>query len=199
MGLFNRKKKQEKPAEESVKRNDALKEDISKAYDEIIAGGEENEKQEEESAAGGENGNFENELLKSRIKIFKDKKDQESLNEVIKLLPNKKFLVPSVSNMKEPFEKINGEVKLKQGAVFNPALLTSNENKVFLPVFTDEESMTQKSPSGVILRFSVEQCVSIVYEKKNPVSAVVINPFTENLVLNEDLLRMVFKEKEENK
>lgn len=193
MGFF-RKKKQEKPAEKNTVKDDALKEDISKAYDEIMSNGTDADKQEETSSAA-QNNDFENELFKTRVKIFKEKKTQETLNEVIKLLPGRKFLVPSVSNMKEPFENIDGKIKLKQGAVFNPALLTGTDKKVFLPIFTDEEAMVQKSPSGVILRFSIEQCVGIVYNKKNPVAAIAVNPFTENMVIGEDLLRMVFQEK----
>jgi type I restriction enzyme M protein len=34
-----------------------------------------------------------------------------------------------------------------------------------------------------------------VYDEKNPVEAVVINPFTENMIIGIDLLKMVFKEK----
>ena len=155
MGLFKKKKLENTP-EETVNQNDTLKEDISKAYDEITAKSTSDEKQEEgdEGAKGGE---FENELFKSRIKIFKEKKNQEALNEVMKLLPGRKFLVPSVSNMKEPFDNSDGKIQLKKGAVFNPALLTGTDKKVFLPVFTDEEAMVQKSPSGVILRLSIEQ------------------------------------------
>lgn len=194
MGLF-KKKQQEKQAEENVKQNDALREDISKAYDEITTNGAGGEKQEEEKNKTAVNMNLENELFKARVKIFTEKKTQEALNEVIRMLPGRKVLLPSVSNMKEPFENVDGKLRLKQGAAFNPALLTSKDNKVFLPIFTDEKSMVQKSPSGVTLRFSFEQCVSIVYDKKSPVWAIVINPFTENMILTENLLRMVFKEK----
>ena len=35
--------------------------------------------------------------------------------------------------------------------------------------------------------------------KKNPVEAVVINPFTENMIIGIDLLKMVFKEKKKKK
>lgn len=198
MGLFKKKKK-ETAAEENVKRDDALRDDISKAYDEIMANGVGGEKEEDKTPKSEPQpqGDFETEVLKAKIKTFKEKKTQESLIEVIKMLPGRRFLLPSVSNMKEPFENVNGEMKLKQGAVINPALLTAQDKKVFLPIFTDEAAMTQKSPSGVLLKFSFEQCVSIVYDKKNPVWAIAINPFTENMIIGEDLLKMVFKKKED--
>lgn len=198
MAFFKRKKSEKNTEKETNVTNDALKEDISKAYDEIMAKGTTEEKSEQPQATP--TGNFESEVLKSKIKTFKEKKSQESLFDVIKLLPGRQFFIPSVSNMKEPFENVNGEMKLKQGAVLNPALLTGNDQKVFLPIFTDEQAMVQKSPSGVVLKFTFEQCVSVVYNQKNPVSAIVINPFTENMIFGEDLLRMAFKEqkKEEN-
>lgn len=193
MGLFKKKKK-EKVNEETIKHDDALRDDISKAYDEIMANGVGGEKKEEPPKQEPQpQGDFETEVFKSKIKNFKEKKTQEALIEVIKMLPGRRFLLPSVSNMKEPFENVNGEMKLKKGAVINPALLTAQDKKVFLPIFTDEQAMTQKSPSGIILKFSFEQCVSIVYDEKNPVWAVAINPFTENMIIGEDLLKMVFK------
>ena len=137
MGLFKKKKK-ETVNEETVKRDDALRDDISKAYDEIMANGVDGEKTEETPKQEPQpQGDFEIEVFKSKIKNFKEKKTQEALVEVIKMLPGRRFLLPSVSNMKEPFENVNGEMKLKQGAVINPALLTAQDKKVFLPIFTD--------------------------------------------------------------
>lgn len=200
MAFFKKKKAENNIEKETNVTNDALKEDISKAYDEIMAKGTTEEKQEQPQPQAAPAGNFESEVLKNKIKVFKEKKSQEALFDVIKMLPGRQFFIPSVSNVKEPLENVNGEMKIKQGAVLNPALLTGNDKKVFLPIFTDEQAMVQKSPSGVVLRFTFEQCVSIVYNQKNPVCAIVINPFTENMIFGEDLLRMAFKEqkKEEN-
>lgn len=200
MAFFKRKKAENNTKKETNVAEDTLKEDISKAYDEIMAKGTAEEKNEQPQPQAESTSNFESELLKSNIKTFKEEKTQEALFNVIKLLPNRQFFVPSVSNMKEPFEKVDGEIKLKQGAVLNPALLTGSDKKIFLPIFTDEQAMVQKSPSGVILKFAFEQCVGIVNNEKNPVEAIVINPFTENMVFGKDLLDAAFKKqkKEEN-
>ncbi len=194
MGLFRKKKQQQEEVKEV--KDDALRDDISKAYDEIMAGSRGGEETKQEAPKPNNNDNFEAEVLKAKIRKFKEKKDQESLLEVIKMLPRRRFLLPSVSNIEQPFENVDGKVKLKKEAVITPALLTAADKKVFLPIFTDEKSMTQKSPSGIMLNFIFEQCVDIVYDEKNPVKAVVINPFTENMIIGEELLRMVFKKKE---
>lgn len=196
MGLFKKKVKAEVKNDTSSERNDELKEDISKAYDELMSGGESEQTIPEPSAE--KNAGFEMEILKTKINDFRDKKSQEALFDVLKLLPGKEFLLPSVSNEKEPFENVDGKMKLKKGAVLNPALLTAQDKKIFLPIFTDEKSMTQKSPSGVVLRFRFERCVDIVMNKENPVGAIVINPFSENMILGDDLLKMAFKKVEKN-
>lgn len=188
MGLFGKKKKTE-ASSASPKQSDALKEEISKAYDEIVSSSPEYENAPD---TGSENTLLDNDIFQSRIKMFKENKTQENLLAVMKMLPKRQFVVPSVSNMEEPFIKDGDSLKLREGAVLNPALLNSNDGKVFLPIFTDEKEMTQKSPSGILLRFSFEQCVSIVYDKKNPVWAVVINPFTDNMIMGEDLLKHMF-------
>lgn len=198
MGIFNRKKNTEQHSD-SERLDENLRDDLSKAYDELMSG--ENNTEEEttdnqQSAVPA--GDFEAELLKSKIRTFKEKKTQGALIEVMKMLEGRKFYLPSVSNMKEPLENVNGEVKLKKGAVLNPALLTSKDKKTYLPVFTDEKSMVQKSPSGIVIQYNISQCIGIVYNKKNPVTAIVINPFTENFIIGEELLKSVFKKIEDN-
>lgn len=200
MGLFNKKKKDTEVSAPTVQ-DDALKDEISKAYDEIMAGGTEETRDEQPAPADSniQSGDMSDELFKSRIQAFKAEHTQENLLAVIKMLPKRQFVIPSVSNMEEPIEKDGDKVRLKQGAVINPALLNSKDGKVFLPIFTSDKEMTQKSPSGIVLKFAFEQCVSIVYDEKNPVQAVVINPFTDNMVIGEELLRQVFipKKKDE--
>ncbi len=197
MGLFG-KKKTEEVSRETERLDSEMRDELSKAYDELISG--ETKTDETEEDAPKENtvdaADFENEVFKAKIRKFKEAKTQETLIDVIQLLAGRKFLLPSVSNMKNPFENKNGRPTLKKGAVLNPALLSSQDKKTYLPIFTDEDAMKQKSPSGVVLKFNFEQCVGIVYNKKNPVQAIVINPFTENFILSEELLKQVFKEVE---
>lgn len=194
MGLFGKKKKNESKQETERLDND-MRGELSRAYDELISGGQKDEVAEEtpqENTAKPED--FENEVFKAKIRKFKETKTQEALVDVIQLLAGRRFLLPSVSNVKSPFENKDGKLVLKKGAVINPALLSSQDKKTYLPIFTDEKAMVQKSPSGVVLNFRFEQCVGIVYNKNNPAQAIVINPFTENLILSEELLKQVFKE-----
>ena len=180
MAIFKKNKKEE-TKKVSTQEDNELKDEISKAYDEIMSGNKEEKAEEQPQQAPKDDIAFENE---------------QNLIAVLKMLSGRKFLLPSVCNVEDPFEKLeNGNVRLKEGTVFNPAFLTSTDKKVFLPIFTDEESMVQKSPSGVLLKLNFEQCVTVVYDEKNPVEAVVINPFTENMIIGIDLLKMVFKEK----
>ena len=188
--------KKEETKKVSTQEDNELKDEISKAYDEIMSGNKEEKAEEQPQQAPKDDIAFENEVFKSKVKAFKQERNQQNLIAVLKMLSGRKFLLPSVCNVEDPFEKLeNGNVRLKEGTVFNPAFLTSTDKKVFLPIFTDEESMVQKSPSGVLLKLNFEQCVTVVYDEKNPVEAVVINPFTENMIIGIDLLKMVFKEK----
>ena len=195
MGLFGKKKKAE-PTQETERLDSEMRGELSKAYDELISGGGHTDESAEEAPQENtvDPADFENEVFKAKIRKFKESKTQEALVDVIQLLAGRRFFLPSVSNMKNPFENKDGRPVLKKGAVINPALLSSQDKKTYLPIFTDEKAMEQKSPSGVVLKFNFEQCVGIVYNKKNPAQAIVINPFTENFILSEELLRQVFKE-----
>ena len=195
MGLFSKKKKEE-PINEQERLDEDMRDDISKAYDELISGGSDNTAETEESKkTTAPEGSFEAELIKSKINTFKEKKTNEALSEIFKAIAGKKFFVPSIANMKEPYEIVDGAVKLKDGVKLSPALLTANKT-MYLPIFTDEKSIVQKSPSGINIQYSFEQCVGIVYNKKNPIKAIVINPFTENFIIGEELLKAVFKQVE---
>lgn len=195
MAIFKKNKNNEEETKTVSAQDAELKDEISKAYDEIMSGNKE-EKTEEQPEKQPDDIAFENEVFKTKVKAFKQERNEKNLLAVLKMLSGRKFLLPSVCNVKDPFEKLeNGNVRLKEGTVFNPAFLTSSDKKVFLPIFTDEESMVQKSPSGVLLKLNFEQCVTVVYDEKNPVEAVVINPFTENMIIGIDLLKMIFKEK----
>ena len=195
MAIFKKNKKEE-TKKVSTQEDNELKDEISKAYDEIMSGNKEEKAEEQPQQEPKDDIAFENEVFKSKVKAFKQERNQQNLIAVLKMLSGRKFLLPSVCNVEDPFEKLeNGNVRLKEGTVFNPAFLTSTDKKVFLPIFTDEESMVQKSPSGVLLKLNFEQCVTVVYDEKNPVEAVVINPFTENMIIGIDFLKMVFKEK----
>lgn len=210
MGFFKKKKKEE-TVNETVKKDDALRDDISKAYDEIMSGGAADKPNTEEKKTEPENtGDLSEELLKSRIKIFKERQKEfangnktaiaeanKALIEVLKMLPGRIFLIPSVSNMEKPFETVDGKPKLKEGAVINPALLSS-QDKAFLPVFTSEKEMTQKSPSGIVLKSAFEQCAAMVTDEKNPIFAMAINPFTDNMIIGGDMILQMFKKVEKN-
>ena len=199
MALFGKKKKEE-TTHETERLDSEMRDELSKAYDELMSGEAKTDETEEDAPKENtvDAADFENEVFKAKIRKFKEAKTQETLIDVIQLLAGRKFLLPSVSNMKNPFENKNGKPVLKKGAVLNPALLSSQDKKTYLPIFTDNDAMKQKSPSGVVLQFNFEQCVGIVYNKKNPVQAIVINPFTENFILSEELLKQVFKEVDKN-
>ena len=201
MGLFGNKKKNIKH-DEQERLDEELRDDLSKAYDELVAGGtakqDENvdETPAEETASFAED--YGTEQFITKLKNFTENKTDEAFRELLMMLPGREFILPSVSNIKEPLENVNGEIRLKKGAALNPALLTAQNKKTYLPIFTDEKSMVQKSPSGIVLKFKFEQCLGIVYNQKNPVAGIVINPFTENFILTEELLRKVFKQVDKN-
>lgn len=197
MGFFSRKKKEkETEINEAERLDEVTREDISKAYDELMKGNPtpegESEPEINPEAEPKIKQDFENEVFKAKLNKFKEDKSQETFTEIVQMLMGRNFLLPSISNVKEPLEKVNGKVRVKPGVILNPVMLSAKDKTMFLPLFTDEKAMTQKSPSGINLQYKFEQCLGIVYNEKNPAKAIVINPFTENFILGEELLKKVF-------
>lgn len=200
MALFKKKKDN---VNEEVNKNEELRDMLSEAYDDIMKNGvqQDNNAEKADNSKNSAPVDLSNEIFEMNVRKFQKEKNQENLLAVLRMLPGRKFIVPSISNMDESIERDGDKIKLKEGVVLNPALLTAKDGKVFIPLFTKEKEMVQKSPSGINLRMKFEQCVSMVFNDKNPIWAVVINPFTDNMIIGEDLLRQMFVpvEKEENK
>ena len=130
MAIFKKNKKEE-TKKVSTQEDNELKDEISKAYDEIMSGNKEEKAEEQPQQAPKDDIAFENEVFKSKVKAFKQERNQQNLIAVLKMLSGRKFLLPSVCNVEDPFEKLeNGNVRLKEGTVFNPAFLTSSDKKV---------------------------------------------------------------------
>ena len=116
MAIFKKNKKEE-TKKVSTQEDNELKDEISKAYDEIMSGNKEEKAEEQPQQAPKDDIAFENEVFKSKVKAFKQERNQQNLIAVLKMLSGRKFLLPSVCNVEDPFEKLeNGNVRLKDGS-----------------------------------------------------------------------------------
>ena len=90
MAIFKKNKKEE-TKKVSTQEDNELKDEISKAYDEIMSGNKEEKAEEQPQQAPKDDIAFENEVFKSKVKAFKQERNQQNLIAVLKMLSAESF------------------------------------------------------------------------------------------------------------
>lgn len=97
----------------------------------------------------------------------------------------------------EPITNEDGTATFKEGATMQLPLLTAPDGSRFYPAFTDKEEMAKwqdmKEPKTVLL--SLHDYVALVM-KNEDTKGIVVNPFSENMMMDKKILEHLRKKKE---
>ncbi|MCR5202322.1 MAG: SseB family protein [Lachnospiraceae bacterium] len=115
---------------------------------------------------------------------------KETIDNLVKELHNIELYLPVV--VKDPEDKesiriINETHKISEGTTINPAVVITQDGKKFLSAFTSTEDFektegyTETYQGYITVDFNF--CMKISAETED-IEALVINPFTENVILN---------------
>ena len=115
-----------------------------------------------------------NDKLEAVIKEYMAEHTKEKLAEVLNLLRPTKLLVPAM--LKGPNQP-------------EPCFLKNNNGEQFLAVFTSKEQIPAEPKAQAILSMPFPVCNSIVAKDDLDLIGMVVNPFTDNLVLLKDLVK----------
>lgn len=134
-----------------------------------------------------------NEELAAAIKAFKAEKTNENLTKVMMLLEKATVIQPAVlpkdlepQKMQDMIRESQGgktPVKLAAQTRPNPIVLKTDKGEQFFAVFTEKSQIpeNQKYPAMMFLPF--KECAKAAAKKEFGLSGVVVNPFTDNLML----------------
>lgn len=114
-----------------------------------------------------------NDKLEEAIKEYLAERTKENLNVVLNLLRPTKLLVPAM--LKAPNQPV-------------PCFLKNGNGEQFLAVFTSKEQIPAEPKSQAILSMPFPACNDIVVKPELNLTGMVINPFSENLVLKKELV-----------
>lgn len=118
-----------------------------------------------------------NDELEQLICAYKEDKKAEAFNRVINKLVACRILVPANvdPNVKKPM----------------PCMLRAGENDMFLPVYTSLKHVPKEPKSAAILNMPYLSANGLVLSAKENIKGIVINPFTDNIILKLELLRKI--------
>ncbi len=128
----------------------------------------------------------ENPKLKSLFAQWRQAQTNDLLNQVFEELVLRGHFLSVVTFSAEPTPSDNGTAVFQKGAVMSLPMLTTQEGESFYPAFTDWEELKKWSaltapPKTLVLSF--DDYAGMVLGKEGA-SGVVINPFSDNFLLN---------------
>lgn len=115
-----------------------------------------------------------NDKLEEVIKEYAKERTKEKLIEVLNLLRPTKLFVPAM--LKGPNQPI-------------PCFVKNNEGQQFLVVYTSKEQIPPEPKSQAILSMPFPACNDLVVKPELKLAGMVINPFSDNLVLKTELIQ----------
>jgi len=114
-----------------------------------------------------------NDRLEEAIKTYLSERTKENLGVVLNLLRPTKLLVPAM--LKAPNQPV-------------PCFIKSGAGESFLAVYTTKEQIPAEPKSQAILSMPFPACNDLVVKEELKILGMVINPFTDNLVLKKELV-----------
>lgn len=114
-----------------------------------------------------------NDRLEEAIKDYAADRTKEKLSVVLNLLRPTRLLVPAM---------------LKAANQPTPCFLKNNNGEQFLVVYTSKAQIPEEPKSQAILAMPFPACNNIVVKPELNLAGMVINPFSDNLVLKTELV-----------
>lgn len=114
-----------------------------------------------------------NDKLEEAIKQYAAERTPDNLNMILNLLRPTMLLVPAM--LQSPEQPV-------------PCFLKNSNGEQFLAVYTSKEQIPQEPKSQAILSMPFPACNNLVVKKELDLLGMVINPFSDNLILKKELV-----------
>jgi|UniRef100_UPI003FEED6F9 hypothetical protein len=125
-----------------------------------------------------------NDRLEEAIKQYAAERTKENLSSILNLLRPTKLYVPAM--LQAPDKP-------------TPCFLKDNNGQQFFVVYTSKEQIPQEPKSQALLNMPFPVCNSVVVKPELNLAGMVINPFSDNLVLKKELVEKLHEADEKAK
>ena len=147
---------------------------------------------------------LDNSQLEALAAEFAKDRQKEKYAQVMEIVEKAVLLVPILKpqGLDEETQRMMQEgktVKLPGNAAINPCLLRKDDGGQVLPIFTSAAQIPQDKRSPAIIAMPFHVCLSMVMANQDHVEAMVLNPFTHNIVLPKAILDVAVKRRDEVK
>lgn len=139
-----------------------------------------------------------NQALEEAIAAFAANREKDNYVKVMELLERAVVLMPAMppKGLDPETEKLMREgkpVQLTGETQIVPCLLRKETGEQALPIFSSPAQIPQDKKSPTVMALPFFACVSMAMANLEKIEAVVLNPFTTNMVLNKNILEVADK------
>lgn len=133
-----------------------------------------------------------NEKLLESMRTFIADKTHEHMMDVMQNIRLSYVLVPA--SFPEGFAKnmvtdAEGKpVALPPGTQFQPCLIKNPKGERYFPIFTDAQQVPKENDYPAIIRIPFLECASLVQTQLELIKGIALNPYTENILFQQELL-----------
>lgn len=139
-----------------------------------------------------------NKALEEAIAAFRSDKERDSYVKVMELLEKSIVLVPAIPPKDMDPEimeqlKAGKPVQFPKDTKIVPCLLRKETGEQALPIFTSPEQIPEDKKSPMVMAMPFMGVIAMAAANQDKVAEVVVNPFTEMMVLNRSVLEIAEK------
>lgn len=125
-----------------------------------------------------------NELVEKMLNRYSEEKNVETLNMLISAVHTSRMLVPA--NLNDKGQPV-------------PCFIKNGDGDFYMPIYTNKEQIPQEPKSPVIMNMPYLNVNEMALRPEVNASGIVINPFTNNLILKRPLLEKIASVEQERK
>lgn len=131
-----------------------------------------------------------NEELEAQIKVFRDAQTKDNMVKVLQLLDKTMIMQPALlpanvtPQMMQQMAKA-GSGPMDPGMRPQPVVFKNNNGDSFLPIFTSKQQIPEGQKYPAMLFVPFKECAKIAAKPEAKLNGIVVNPFTDNLVLHQ--------------
>lgn len=144
-----------------------------------------------------------NEALEDAIKTFKGDQSNENLVKILMQLEKATVMQPAMLPKETDMQKVQSLIEKSQGGKVpvkltgqtqpRPIILKNDKGDQFFAVFTNQSQIPAKQKYPAMMFLPFKACSQMAAREELKLTGIVLNPFTDNLVLHKAALEMLNK------
>ncbi|MCM1087922.1 MAG: SseB family protein [Muribaculaceae bacterium] len=142
--------------------------------------------------------------LEALAEAFVKERTKENFAKLMEQLEKSVVFLPTMmpENLENDAKKMAKEgkgIKLPKDTKITPCLLRKETGEQALPIFSSGKHILEDKKSPAIMALPFFTCVSMAMENADKVEAIILNPFTQTIVLSKQILEVALKRSKQPK